>query len=939
MSNQRHSNDGWGTAGRELGISIVITTILFIIVSVVTLRFVRQIPAALRSYSFSSRHETLRTVAFLLLLAGFGLLIFSVYLGDQLSETRYTNIINFDGEVVDIREYRYTPPSVAMVSVGGMLLIALSVVGGVLNETTARMVKPKAQLPDTPIQIFIIRTPHDIKYRYESITQFVQGFINAFPYILLQIHGDCEGVTWRVVDTASIYSKEMLQRHVRNTYPDAEVDVIAYEPKHYGEHRVRYVSQYTLGNPFVMPMQHLEDFRQHDPLSVIVEALSDMQQGEQLIYAIGLFGQAFDAYDEGLSMITNSTVNPLHALFPNGLQRLAGQIITNDTRTEKYQARDQRVLENKLREQLYRGIVMVQADADSPHRVQELIGLVEMHLGQFAKMPYNGLAWVRRDLSRHLVAVADAAIDFESDVIGWHNAWREPFVVKRTPAISVFSGQEIAALWHLPTDKIAGTNVQYADSSTVKMPGKMARDAASLATDDPTTVYVGTGKYQQRDALITLQLEDRRLHTNIIGKTGMGKSNLMHHLIHQDIAHGRGVAVIDPHGTLVQAVLQTSIPESRVDDVIILDLQNQNYPPPINPMRGAKSYVEVGRVVSVLEKLFSGTDQQVRLARYIRAGVALLQEDQTPTMRDISRLFSDNEYRHALLDKTNNPFAQDVWEHFETLSAAQKAQIHDPILSRLSHFYGNPALYPILCHPQALPIKNWMLQKKIILISLAMSEDTAAEQERNLIGSLVVSLLQMSAMDDKSEPFFAYIDEVQKFVTTSLDIVLSEARKFGLALTVANQFLGQLEGKTLEAVMGNVGTTIAFRCSPQDAKALGPFMHPQFQTEDLVGIDRFKAAIKMQVNGVTQPAFTLHAPVPIEQDRHAAARERAIRQRSIELYTPMSRADILHWLAERYPRRSAASNQGNGSQSNNEQGQPPTDKPSGKVDDSGLYDE
>ncbi len=594
-------------------------------------------------------------------------------------------------------------------------------------------------------------------------------------------------------------------------------------------------------------------------------------------------------------------------LFRNGLQRAAGAVITDNTRAEKYHARDQRVLEDKLRDVLYYGQVIVQADSYDPQRLHELVALVETQMPQFAKSPYNGLARVGPN---KIITINSEETEFRFNAIGHHNALADTYVIRRSPLLTVFSTRELAALWHLPTNKVVGTNVEYVNR-VVKVPSKMARQADTTPEGDehPDRVYIGTGRYQNREVPIVVSLEDRRLHTNIVGKTGTGKSNLMHHLIHQDIASGRGVAVIDPHGTLIRAILETSIPEARMDDVVLLDLANRDFPPPINPMRGNLGTVSIGRIMSIFERLYDDVDQYVRLAKYLQAAVALLAEDNTATMRDISRVFIDDTYRYRLLNQTDNAFVMDVWEIYETQSDAQRRQIHEPILSRIAPFYGNPVLYPILCHPQVLNFRQFITEKKIVLVSLAISDDLVSDRERNLIGALVVSMLQIAGMQEEKEkqgevePFYVYVDEVQKFVTTSLDVVLSEARKYGLSLTIANQYLGQLHGKTLDAVMGNVGTTIVFRPSPEDARALATHMSPQFKVEDIVNLDRYTAAIKLQNEGATQPAFTLYTPPPLEKPKDAQGRAKHITQRAIKNIQLKSKTEVLEWLGARYPRR------------------------------------
>jgi hypothetical protein len=165
-------------------------------------------------------------------------------------------------------------------------------------------------------------------------------------------------------------------------------------------------------------------------------------------------------------------------------------------------------------------------------------------------------------------------------------------------------------------------------------------------------------------------------------------------------------------------------------------------------------------------------------------------------------------------------------------------------------------------------------------------------------------MIQMAGMEEEqAQTFYVYVDEVQKFVTTSLDEMLSEARKFGLSLTVANQYLGQLTGKTLDAVMGNVGTHIVFRPGAEDARALALHMRPQFQSEDLVNLDRYTAATKLQNEGTTQPAFTLFALPPLDRADNAQTRAARLRQLATKQTQLKPKSEIMAWLKSRYPRR------------------------------------
>jgi hypothetical protein len=213
----------------------------------------------------------------------------------------------------------------------------------------------------------------------------------------------------------------------------------------------------------------------------------------------------------------------------------------------------------------------------------------------------------------------------------------------------------------------------------------------------------------------------------------------------------------------------------------------------------------------------------------------------------------------------------------------------------------------MVCHPHRLNFHQMVSEGKIFLANL--NSDEIRNEQANL-GALLLANFQMAAMSRSTsqtrQSFYLCIDEVQQFVTTTLPVALSEARKFGLSLTVANQFLGQLEGETLEAVLGNVGTAVLFACGPRDAHTLSALVKPEFDADDLVNFDRFHTAVKMQLKGKTIPAFSMNTPPPLFDPKHvpdeALEREERIRRNSIARNGFWPREQVERWLAERYPR-------------------------------------
>jgi len=742
--------------------------------------------------------------------------------------------------------------------------------------------------------IYEVRVPKATEWSSARALQCLEQLLHSFPNLIFQISATHRRVSWHIVDLAHGIRPELMEQALRAVYPEAEVRARPLHSPEVAEPFYRFTSYYGLLDPIVGPLLYVTEIKAVDPLAPLIDVLSRLQPGERISYILAVAGTADEAYAWGERRVTRSTIHPLQLLTRAGQRDALLKLITATHRDDRFVYRDQKMLEDKLREKLYRARLVIQVDSPRRGRVVELVSLASAQLSHFARRPYNELTSVARSpehFTRH-VQSADQERGTSALKICRDSLSGEAF---QAPPLLILELRELAALWHLPHERLVTPRVTFA-KGRVSAPDAVARLSEGIV--------LGTAEYQGEKVEVRVPLPDRLTHVNIIGKTGTGKSTLLHHLIDQDIRAGRGVAVIDPHGKLVRDVLRTSIPERREQDVVVLDLAQGDYPPPLNPLAGMGSYTGTLKVVGLIERLFAGTERAARMASFLRAALVPLQAYPEATMRDVARMFMDDVFRHERLATVDDPETEDFWEfQYNAASPALRRQIAEPVINRIRPFYANAHLYPMLCHPSALDFRALMRQGKIILISLAMDEEQVPEQERNLIGALLVSRLQLAVSKEVlQQPFFVYIDEVQKFVTTSLNELFSEARKYHLSLVTANQYLGQLAGKTLEAIMGNVGCSIIFPCSPDDASALAAYTRPNFTAQQLIELDRYEAVVKTQIHGRTLPAFSLFAWAPLSPAPDASEREQRIRARSVAAYTPRSRADVVAWLRERYQR-------------------------------------
>ena len=465
----------------------------------------------------------------------------------------------------------------------------------------------------------------------------------------------------------------------------------------------------------------------------------------------------------------------------------------------------------------------------------------------------------------------------------------------------ILTPTEIAALWHVPNKRFEAQSIVGVTQEKT-LPDALKNIEGMLIGHDPNEVDV------------RLPVEDRTTHTMIIGKNGTGKSSLMHRMIHEDIAAGRGVCVVDPHGELVSNILRASIPNERIDDVVVLDLSMAlptgemgadgkselvRYPPPLNPLYKTQDGAVSLNIIGTLSRIYTGF-AETQMAYLLSMALKTLAAETNPTLLDVHLLFEDSEYRERLVRQVTSLNLSRQWSKFEARTPRQKEEDTFPLFRRLDSFYDNNQTLAITCHPDPINIHDLVASNKVILVSVGAEGNSIGKNERLILGSSIVSQIEAAATSGalRARPFMLYIDETQSLVNTPLNEMLAEVRKFGLGLVLANQFLAQLTGETQDAVEGNVGTMFCFEIGHSDARAMKHYM-TTFEADELTALGKFKAAASMRYQGDRQPAFLLHTLPPPQHEagkEEAKERERYIRQRSVENHTPKTYDEVMDWL-------------------------------------------
>ncbi|TDP60643.1 type IV secretory system conjugative DNA transfer family protein [Roseateles toxinivorans] len=354
---------------------------------------------------------------------------------------------------------------------------------------------------------------------------------------------------------------------------------------------------------------------------------------------------------------------------------------------------------------------------------------------------------------------------------------------------------------------------------------------------------------------------DRLFHMHVIGKTGAGKSRLLETLIRQDIDAGRGVALIDPHGDLALRVLAYA--KERRADVVYLDAADTAAPYGYNPLRGVSSeYVPlaVSGMMEVFKKRFADA-WGVRMEHVLRNVLYAILESGGGTLTDVLLMLSDKDFRKQIVPKVKNEAVRAFWENeFPQYAERYRGDALAPIQNKIGAFLADPRMRRIVTAPQVdLSLRRIMDSSQILIINL--SKGTIGEDSASLLGALLMTTFGLAAYsraniaEGSRRPFFLYVDEFQSFTTLAVADMISELRKYRLALTVAHQHLHQLEEGVRHALIGNAGTLIAFRVGAEDARLLSKEFMEIASVADLVGQANYCIYLKLMIDGAPSRAF------------------------------------------------------------------------------------
>lgn len=671
-------------------------------------------------------------------------------------------------------------------------------------------------------------------------------------------------------------------------YPTVQIHLAEEDyTEHERDHSIVYTSEIALTAPEFLPIKTFQTF-EVDPLAGITGTLAKLEtSGEELWVQVLVRPIADDWHRSADRWIQRVKSGRSWSIGGSGgsLQWLSGVLTAlwippeqggaKDKKTPELSERDKtRITEAEKKatklgyEVKIRLAYLGESQTNAKLRMQALVGTFK----QFNSTNLNGFKAVKPAFGKEFL-----------DKYRRRSFLSEGFILNI---------EELASVFHLPHTNVETPNIVWASAKTAEPPSRLPVITGSQANDNQISAF-GVTDFRGINHQFGMLRYDRSRHVYIIGQTGAGKSGLLELFALSDIFHGQGYAIIDPHGDFAINNMKF-IPGSRLQDVVYFNPADTAYPLGFNPLEVTNPNQKTNissEVIGVLKRMF-GDSWGPRLEYILRYTILALLDRPETTMLDITRMLTDKAFRKETLSYCKDTVVLQFWNvEFASWNDKFVAEAVAPVLNKVGAFTANPIIRNIIGQPRStFNIRQIMDEGKILIVNLSkglIGEDNAA-----ILGSFLVTKIQLAAMSRSDipdirdrRPFYLYVDEFQNFATDSFATILSEARKYGLNLTVANQYISQMTTTVRDAVFGNVGTMISFRVSADDAPVLAKQFEPNFEAADLLQMHNRNFVINMVIGGEKTPAFsaktlelppaqTDNTPHIIEQSRRMYARDR-----------------------------------------------------------------
>lgn len=455
------------------------------------------------------------------------------------------------------------------------------------------------------------------------------------------------------------------------------------------------------------------------------------------------------------------------------------------------------------------------------------------------------------------------------------------------PGFQVMGASELASLWHPPGIGLSMIkNIHWGAHLLGEAPADLPISVEDQEEKRRINFFAKT-EYKNTPTVFGVKKEDRRKHIYIIGKTGTGKSTLIANMAINDMKNGEGVAVIDPHGDLSEILLDY-IPSHRTNDVAYLDPSDMDNPFHLNPLEvknpAYRDLIASG-IVSIFYKLYH-MSWGPRLEYILRNTILTLTHVPQSTFLDIPELLTNDKFREKIVEKLDDRVLKNFWlNEFNRMSPQLRSESISPILNKVGQFLSSKTIRNIVGHPvSTIDLEHMMNEGKIVIVNL--SQGKLGEDSSALLGAMIITKMQLAAMnrvykaEESRRDFYLYVDEFQNFATQSFIKILSEARKYRLNLTLANQYIGQIDEDVQKAIFGNAGSIVSFAVGAADARLLTREFGEKYEEAELVGLGNFQVVLKLSIDNQTSTPFSaMTLPLPRSKNGHRETVMRVSRER------------------------------------------------------------
>ncbi len=787
------------------------------------------------------------------------------------------------------------------------IIIFVVAIAILCNILVARYLSSKNKINETIIDKVVLRISVPVKndkkaLAAEQLFQSLHGILKSekisLEHYSFEIFATHSGIYFMAVCPKRY--KTFIENQIYAQYPDAQIsEVPDYTNTTPDSHIL--ATELKLAKEFFLPIKTFANF-DVDPLASITGSLANLKPG-------------FEIW-------TQLVTRPVDNKWQTDAKKYVEKFENKKDAEGNVVGMDESLKENLAQIKMksskvgFQFIIRILVKGTDPAMCKEYLEDVEASFKQFQTGKQNSITKLKKKKKNFLQKfLNDTSKNIDqilygkklTDKLNITQKYKERFLDLGEK--DILNTEELASIYHLPNESVKTPNIAWAKSKKIEYPLNLPFVNNTPESHKGIRVFAMTD-YRNIHLPFGIKQEDRRRHMYLLGKTGTGKSTFLKNMIVGDIIEGKGLAVLDPHGDLVDEILDL-IPEHRIKDVIYLDPSDTEYPIGLNMLdlnEDETMDLLADGIVNVFKKFFGEFSWGPRLQYILTNTILTLLHCQNVSLLAVQRILTDTNYRKFLLKQVKDPFLIKFWDdEFKSMGNNAKllAEAIAPIQNKVGRFLGSPMVRNMIGQIKSnINLTEIMNSGKILLVNL--SQGKIGEENSSLLGGMIVTRLYTNAMQrarieaSERKDFYLYVDEFQNFATESFVKILSEARKYGLNLIVTHQYIDQISPSIQDAIFGNIGTLMSYVVGQKDAQRLEKEYTPYLSSEDLVNLDRFKMVMKMTVDGAQTHPFTSVALKPMYKTYNLKDQVKAFSRETYSTPREIVETKLNKWASQEY---------------------------------------